>query len=468
MMRVAVCVSGICHDNVDVAKCVSLLKAKFPNADFYYTTWSQYQSVFEQAFPNEHCVYFDEPAMHYHPYTDIPADQYVSPHQADNTIALRAYEFGEPMRHHTKQILSHFWLANTIKDKYDVIVKARYDLDISEQADFTSYVEDSFVNQRVHGFAGYMRNLDQLIEYEQITSNYYSTYLVDQLIIHPASLVDVELVTRLHEQKLLQGAEYGWYQVLSKPYDVNHQCWEGWVQKVGDHRIQTISTDVWMKGQEMIRRFKGYVVTLMDMPQSVESAKRCIESADKFGVNAMMFTAVPKATAMEQLKSEGLTLSKFDETYSNTPAVIGNFVSQYRIWKLIAASKDPAIVLEHDAVFTGRLPNMKGHIINLGKPSYGHFETKENPGIYPMFSKKGGYIPGAHGYYLTPVGAQQLINKAKEFGAAPCDLFLCKANFPDILELYPWVVEARDSFSTIQKEKGCLAKHNYNKKYTLL
>lgn len=214
----------------------------------------------------------------------------------------------------------------------------------------------------------------------------------------------------------------------------------------------------------MLTGLNGYVVTLLDVPQSVEMANRCIESGKQFNVYVKMFTAVPKTIAMEQLKAEGLTLSKFDESFSNTDAVVGNFVSQYRIWKLIAESNEPGIVLEHDAVFTAPIPNLKGHIINFGKPSYGAYETKTEPGIYPMFSKKGGYIPGAHGYYLTPPGAKQLINKAKEIGAAPCDLFLNNKNFPDIKELYPWVVEARDSFSTIQKEKGCLAKHNYDKK----
>lgn len=85
-----------------------------------------------------------------------------------------------------------------------------------------------------------------------------------------------------------------------------------------------------------------------------------------------------------------------------------------------------------------------------------------------MFSKTGGYIPGAHGYYLTPKGAQQLVDKAKQTGAAPCDLYLNNRAFPNIKELYPWVVEAWDEFSTIQNEKGCLAKHNYNEDYKLL
>ena len=41
-------------------------------------------------------------------------------------------------------------------------------------------------------------------------------------------------------------------------------------------------------------------------------------------------------------------------------------------------------------------------------------------------------------------------------------------NFPNLEEYYPWPVEARDSFSTIQKKEGCLAKHGYNDSYELI
>jgi len=211
---------------------------------------------------------------------------------------------------------------------------------------------------------------------------------------------------------------------------------------------------------------KGYVVTLMNLPESISVANRCKDTGQQFDVDVEIFPAVFKDVALEELEKEGLKLSKWDESYS----VVGNFISQYRIWKTIVESKEPGIVLEHDAVFTTPIPVLKGcgDIINLGKPSYGNFKSKSKQGIYPMFSKPGGYIPGAHGYYLTPEGGQQFINKAKALGATPCDLFINKTNFPDIKEIYPWVIEAKDEFTTIQKEKGCTAKHNYNNNFKIL
>jgi GR25 family glycosyltransferase involved in LPS biosynthesis len=213
---------------------------------------------------------------------------------------------------------------------------------------------------------------------------------------------------------------------------------------------------------------KGYVITLLNLPESVKMAERCIASGKQYNVDVEIFPAVYKDVAHNELTVEGLFQATYDESYSNVGAVVGNFVAQYRAWNAIVSSNEPGIILEHDAIFTAPLPPLTGDIINIGKPSYGKFNTKPAPGVYPMFSKPGGYIPGAHGYYLTPIGAQQLIDKAKILGASPCDLFLNNKNFPNILELYPWVVEAHDEFSTIQNEKGCLAKHNYNKEYKII
>ncbi len=215
---------------------------------------------------------------------------------------------------------------------------------------------------------------------------------------------------------------------------------------------------------------KGYVVTLLNLPESVEMAERCVASGKEYDVDIEIAPAVYKDIALEELKKEGLNRASWDESYSNIGAVIGNFVSQYRVWNKIVESQEPGIVFEHDAVVVASIPDLqgKGDIINLGKPSYGNYRKQNAPGVYPMFSKPGGYIPGAHGYYVTPVGAQELIRVAKNQGAAPCDMFLNNKVFPNIKELYPWVIEARDEFTTIQNKKGCLAKHNYDENYKLL
>ncbi len=152
---------------------------------------------------------------------------------------------------------------------------------------------------------------------------------------------------------------------------------------------------------------KGYVVTLFELPESIRVADRCVESGRQFSINVELFPAVNKDIAIAELEKEGLHIAtKQDEeaklpgyrrSRSNRGAVIGNFISQYRIWGKILENNGPGIVLEHDAVFVDILPDLsnQGDIINIGKPSYGSFQEKTIAGVYPMFSKPGGYAPSA-------------------------------------------------------------------------
>ena len=57
---------------------------------------------------------------------------------------------------------------------------------------------------------------------DQMWSRDWSYWLNDNLIFHRRDAYDCELVHKLHEEKRLWPAEYGWYQMLSK--NDNHHC----------------------------------------------------------------------------------------------------------------------------------------------------------------------------------------------------------------------------------------------------
>ena len=57
--------------------------------------------------------------------------------------------------------------------------------------------------------------------------------------------------------------------------------------------------------------------------------------------------------------------------------------------------------------------------------------------------------------------AKLLIETAK-IEAGPTDVWIHNARFNFIQEYYPWPCEVKDNFSTIQVERGCLAKHGWN------
>lgn len=212
---------------------------------------------------------------------------------------------------------------------------------------------------------------------------------------------------------------------------------------------------------------KNYVITIMDNEQSVKVADRCIESGKKFGLSIEKFKAfTPDDNPEKLLLNYGISPNGFKEKYSRFERCMAAFLSHFSLWKKCLEENEPYIIFEHDAIIVNNIPTVFRNIaVSLGKPSYGKYQNPNFLGEGPLTSKK--YFPGAHAYYITPGAALCFINKARE-KAGPTDVFLHTDNFPFLSEYYPWPVEAKDTFTTIQNENGCLAKHNYGAKYEII
>ena len=208
---------------------------------------------------------------------------------------------------------------------------------------------------------------------------------------------------------------------------------------------------------------RAYVITIKGLKPSETIAKRCIESAELVGIKVKSFPAfTPKDDPVARFKDRQLPLHNFvadSEKYSRYENVLSCFLSHYTLWQQCAAFNEEVMILEHDAVFTNSVPAFNyNKCITIGQPSYGKFNTPTGLGVQPLQHKP--YFGGAHAYLLKPEGANELMEHAKIY-AGPVDIFLSLKNFPWLQELYPWPVECRDSFTTVQNETGCLAKHNY-------
>lgn len=202
------------------------------------------------------------------------------------------------------------------------------------------------------------------------------------------------------------------------------------------------------------------VITLMNMPESVKVAKRCINTGNAYGVQVQHFNAVTPKTVDKLVYEHDIDTRFFREKWSRYKNALSAFMSHFSLWRECYITQTPYLILEHDAVFVDDIPTfLRGDIVNLGRPSYGKFEIPERLGESKLSSKP--FLPGAHGYYVTPMGAGQLIAQAKQ-KAKPTDVFIHKDLF-DITEYYPWPIEARDTFTTIQRTEGTLAKHSYMK-----
>ena len=212
---------------------------------------------------------------------------------------------------------------------------------------------------------------------------------------------------------------------------------------------------------------QGYVITIKDNERSVQAAKRCIKSGKTYGIDIEMHTAItPKDKPDLLLKEKNINPIGFDEVYSRLPNCQAAFLSHYSLWEKCAFHNETFLILEHDAVIVNALPaNLNFmHCMPIGKPSYGKFNTPSIFGANPLTQKE--YFGGAHAYLLKPSGAWALMEQA-QVNARPTDVFLNIQNFPWLQELYPWVAEARDNFTTIQNPQGCSAKHQYNETYRI-
>lgn len=214
---------------------------------------------------------------------------------------------------------------------------------------------------------------------------------------------------------------------------------------------------------------KSYVITIMDNEKSVQAARRCIDSGAQFGIEIEMWPAItPQNTDVLKLaETQGISVDGFREKYSRFENCVAAFLSHFSLWGQCYVSNEEVTIFEHDAVIVSHIPEFIKHrgCINLGKPSYGKFNTPPLLACNSLTSKR--YFPGAHAYRVNPKGAKQLLAQAK-IKARPTDVFLHLDTFPWLEEYYPWPVEAMDTFTTIQKVEGCMAKHNYGTKYEII
>jgi GR25 family glycosyltransferase involved in LPS biosynthesis len=213
---------------------------------------------------------------------------------------------------------------------------------------------------------------------------------------------------------------------------------------------------------------KAYVITIMDNPDSVKAAERCIKSAAKYGLEVEKFAAVtPDKDPLWYARKKGIPVKGFEEKYSRFENCVSAFLSHFSLWEKCVKDNSNYMILEHDAYFVDSVNIFVNYdkAMNLGKPSYGKAQRPMKLGVNPLTSKQ--YFPGAHAYMIKPAGAKAFIERAY-IDAGPTDVFLHLGRFPWLEEYYPWPVEARDTFTTIQKTEGCLAKHNYNDQYKII
>ena len=208
-------------------------------------------------------------------------------------------------------------------------------------------------------------------------------------------------------------------------------------------------------------------VIYVPIEESIKAAGRCVESAQQFGIRVETFLGyTPDDKPIQIAEDLKLPLNNFQEKYSRYERCVAAFLSHRRLWDFSAHNNEEVLIFEHDAVVVDNIPDVPYRgVLSYGHPSYGKWVTPSTLGVNKLVSKE--YLPGAHAYRVKPEAAKVMLETAKTH-AGPTDLFIRNELFSFIDEYYPWPVVVRESFSTIQNETGCLAKHGYGEGYRLL
>ena len=224
-MKTAILITGQYRPHVLNAKqLIGQMEAVFKTQIFFHT-WNSGVGKVPIEYHNR-LEYCKEPVVDYHPISDI---EWTGKHGKWDKY-LQGRLLYNKTQHQNKQILAYADLLSKIPDDFDVLIRMRWDILVSKKVNFKPYLEKAYeegpVGFMVRGNRGHP--LDNLLDVpkDDIMDDWYG-YLPDSLIMHKREHFDIDLVKKLHKEKNLAPAEWGFYQVMSEPYGDIHTSVHG-------------------------------------------------------------------------------------------------------------------------------------------------------------------------------------------------------------------------------------------------
>ena len=227
-MRIGVFLSGQIRTPIDKVRFnLELLESGFPTAEFVLGVWEHEKEEYAPLLNEfDKVEYFEDFDIHYSPYEDNPnaSEHYQYKKKLKNP--------NERHLHQTKQILLHDKLVQKYGADYDVIVRCRWDTWVSPLIDFTTYAKEVYNTPCVmsicvrsdywdtvlhigenHGsHYPYIKHRDRKGRVSEVVC--FDMFLDVGLILHRTEDWNSELIQRLHKDKKLLAAEFGWWQVM--------------------------------------------------------------------------------------------------------------------------------------------------------------------------------------------------------------------------------------------------------------
>jgi GR25 family glycosyltransferase involved in LPS biosynthesis len=225
------------------------------------------------------------------------------------------------------------------------------------------------------------------------------------------------------------------------------------------------------------QKMKAYVITLWGHTYSEQCAARCIESAARHGVVVHRFDAVTANNARNVMRDRGLEwawpniepdvcpktkLKRHVYRTADPNARLGCAMSHYLLWEECYRRGEPILVLEHDAVFLRGLPELPEHFGAImlndpvgATPKGGWWKQQiaaKGPGVHRktvVFDDgRPDGLAGNSAYIISPGAARACMAAYEALGVWPNDATLCRQLIDGLMEVYPFVTEARQTQST--------------------
>ena len=217
--EIAVCISGLARDGYETA--IKNVHKVFPY-DTFYLHWEGYD---KPDVPN--CILVKEPIIDYHCSFDTQYKpdckiwKYIhrlpdSPNDKGGKIWWKP-NYDNVIKQGFKQLLGHYYLINSLPEKYKTIIRIRYDLIVSTKVDFKPYLELAQKGISI----GFGNQTPAKNGPTQTLTTHYNTcncslcsgwQIWDYMYFHRRD--KFKNVEELYKNKNLAGGEWGLYQIL--------------------------------------------------------------------------------------------------------------------------------------------------------------------------------------------------------------------------------------------------------------
>ena len=198
---------------------------------------------------------------------------------------------------------------------------------------------------------------------------------------------------------------------------------------------------------------QGFIITVMERPDSVKHAHECAKSCSSFGITARLFPGFFLDAGPDFLQSKGISIRKnlIPRLVKKMSArgVVGCFASHLALWEMCAAQTETFLILEEDALMVRPLRDyafdgvLKLDPLLADRDDYlqafwevqnrENDEVSEDALVYFDMTTDGEtfhYMQGGYAYLIKPDAASALVRATYERGYLAADVMINDATVP--------------------------------------